>query len=357
MLKNKWFNVSGAFASLVLYFLVFGSVATASPFYQGKTLTVLQGRSPGGTGDLRTRAVIKYLKKHLAGNPTIVSKYRPGGGGTGAANHLANSVKGNGFTIANIGVGIYSSAILGGRGVRFKLDDFVSFGSAYAGGPRTLLIRGDLGLDSVEKLKSYRGLRFANRAVGHSTYIFDRMFAFVLDLQEPKWILGYSSPEIAPAIERGEADAQVQSIHTLLRRTPHWLKKGFSFPVIVKNLKGKGVESIPNFPQDTPTLDQYADTELKQGVMRFYFSSNPGTSAFLAPRGIPNGALKALNEAFDKIWKDPLFPGDYKRMTGEPADPVTGNEMDRSLQQVPKDPKVMKAYKRLIGGGPLPPSK
>lgn len=357
MLGGQWLIVSRAFVSLALCIVIFSSVATASPFYQGKTLTVLQGRSPGGTGDLRTRAVIKYLKKHLAGNPTIVSKYRPGGGGTGAANLLANTVKGDGFTIANIGVSIYSNAILGGRGVRFKLDDFVSFGSAYAGGPRTLLIRAGLGLDSVEKLKTYRGLRFANRSVGHSTYIFDRMFAFVLDLQEPKWILGYSSREIGPAIERGEADAQVQSIYTLLRRTPHWLKKGFSFPVIVKNLKGKGVESIPQFPQDTPTLDQYADTELKRGVMRFYFSSNPGTSAFLAPRGIPDAALKALKEAFDKIWKDPLFPGDYKRMTGEPADPVTGDEMDRALQRIPKDPKVMKVYKRLIGGGPLPPSK
>lgn len=74
MLGGQWLIVSRAFVSLALCIVIFSSVATASPFYQGKTLTVLQGRSPGGTGDLRTRAVIKYLKKHLAGNPTIVSK-------------------------------------------------------------------------------------------------------------------------------------------------------------------------------------------------------------------------------------------------------------------------------------------
>jgi hypothetical protein len=39
-----------------------GAFAQA-PFYQGKTITVLQGREPGGTGDLRARAVTQFFAK------------------------------------------------------------------------------------------------------------------------------------------------------------------------------------------------------------------------------------------------------------------------------------------------------
>jgi tripartite-type tricarboxylate transporter receptor subunit TctC len=332
-------------------------MAQEAPFYQGKTLTVLEGRSPGGTGSLRAQAAVKYLQKYLPGNPAVVYQYMGGGGGIAAANHMAQGAKRDGLTIANIGGSVFSNAVLGSSGVRYKLDDFISLGSAYSGGPRTLLIRASLGLDTVEKVKAYKGLRFANRAVGHNTYVFDRVFSFILALNEPRWVLGYDSLEIGPAILRGEADAQVQSVHTLLRRNREWLKEGFTFPVFVKDVSGKGIEAYPEFPQGRPSLDQYADTQLKRGVLRFYYASNPGTSVFFVMKGIPDPALKALKEAFNRVWSDPRLPEEYERATGEPADPVTGEEIDRALEQIPKDPRVLTVYKQLIGAGAIPPSQ
>ena len=96
MLTRQWLMIGGAFLTLAT-----NSSAAGAPFYQGKTLTVIQGRTPGGTGDLRTRTVIQHLKRFLPGNPTIVSQYMPGGGGTLAANHLANVAKRDGLTIGN----------------------------------------------------------------------------------------------------------------------------------------------------------------------------------------------------------------------------------------------------------------
>lgn len=49
-------------------------------FFQGKTITVIQGRDPGGTGDLRVKALFPFLQKYIPGNPTIVSEYMPGAG-------------------------------------------------------------------------------------------------------------------------------------------------------------------------------------------------------------------------------------------------------------------------------------
>jgi len=177
-------------------------VVGAEPsFYSGKTVTLLIGTSPGGLGDLRYRTVANYLfKKYLPGIRSIVYKYMPGGGGVGAANFMATA-KRDGLTIGASGAGIILNAIGNTPGVRYKLDDFIFLGAASSDQPFVLIIRPGLELDTVEKLRAYKGLRFAQRSVGHTLYVIDRVFAFILELREPRWILGYSNPEINIAIE------------------------------------------------------------------------------------------------------------------------------------------------------------
>ncbi|HEY3165689.1 MAG TPA: hypothetical protein VGK57_00570, partial [Candidatus Binatia bacterium] len=41
-------------------------------FYDGKTITLIAFTAPGGSGDLRVKAVVPFLKKHIPGNPTVV---------------------------------------------------------------------------------------------------------------------------------------------------------------------------------------------------------------------------------------------------------------------------------------------
>ncbi len=52
-----------------------------SPYYQGKTITFMQGRDPGGVGDLRNKVMFQFMQKYIPGHPTIISEYMPGGGG------------------------------------------------------------------------------------------------------------------------------------------------------------------------------------------------------------------------------------------------------------------------------------
>ena len=44
-----------------------------APFYQGKTITIVQAREAGGTGDLRVRAQVPFLRKYIPGNPNDLS--------------------------------------------------------------------------------------------------------------------------------------------------------------------------------------------------------------------------------------------------------------------------------------------
>ena len=115
------------------------------------------------------------------------------------------------------------------------------------------------------------------------------------------------------------------------------------------------MEEIPN---DTPTLEQFANTKMKQDLMRYENALAPSTAPYIAPKGIPAEAMAALKQAFSKIWSDSQFPAGYSRVAlGDPGDPVTGEQIQRALEMRPKDPEVDKLYRQLIGGGPLPPSQ
>jgi len=303
------------------------------------------------------QAVVKYFQKYLPGNPAIVYQHMSGGGGTAAANHMASVAKRDGLVMGNIGSSMFTNAVLGAAGVRYKLDDFIYLGSASSGGPYTLITRAPLGFNTVEKLKAYPGLRFAQRSVGHTMYILDRMYAYILELKEPRWVLGYGESELDLAMSKGEADAQSNNVHTILKESSHWMGGDYIFPFVMKNAQGRGLETAPQFPQNLPSLERYADTELKRAVLRFHNASRPTSAPYFVPKGIPEPALKALKEAFERVWKDPQFIKEYSTTTGEPADPMTGEEIEEVLRQLPKEPRIKEIYTQIIAAGPLPPAR
>src|SRR5262245_44587366 len=164
-------SLSGSVVSLVLA-LAFLPVSgwAQTPFYQGKTITVVQGRDPGDAGDMRVKAVIPLMQKHIPGNPTIISEYMPGGGGRKAANHLFRVAKPDGLTIANIGAGFLANAVLGESGVQYDIDKFVYLGSPYRASHYVFLTRSVLQLNNLEKLRTTPGLRLGAQSVGHTIH-------------------------------------------------------------------------------------------------------------------------------------------------------------------------------------------
>ncbi|MGH7928311.1 MAG: Bug family tripartite tricarboxylate transporter substrate binding protein, partial [Candidatus Binatia bacterium] len=78
-MKKKTRVLTAASIGLVLS-LVLVDHPRADEFYEGKTVTIVQGRDPGGTGDMRVRALLPFLEKYIPGHPTIVNEYMPGGG-------------------------------------------------------------------------------------------------------------------------------------------------------------------------------------------------------------------------------------------------------------------------------------
>src|SRR5687767_15329836 len=118
-------------AALVALLICFASSSgfSQAPFYQGKTIMIIRGSAPGGVGEMRTRAVANYLKKHVPGSPTVLIEFMAGGGGTKAANHLYRGARADGLVIGSAPSGMVSSAVLGEAGVQYDLDKFIYLGS------------------------------------------------------------------------------------------------------------------------------------------------------------------------------------------------------------------------------------
>ena len=109
--------------------ILFSSRADSqAPFYQGKTVIVIVSTSPAGTGDLRVKALMPFLRKHIPGNPTLVLEYMDGGGGRKAANYMFRNARPDGLTVGAMSSGVISLNIMRESGVLYDLDKFIYLG-------------------------------------------------------------------------------------------------------------------------------------------------------------------------------------------------------------------------------------
>jgi len=325
-----------------------------SPFYRGKTITIIQGRSPGGTGDLRVRALIPFLQKYIPGNPTIVAEYMPGGGGRKAANHIYRAARPDGLTIGNSGAGMVSNAVLGESGVEYDADKSIYLGTINSRTSYIFLTKRDLGLGTLEKLKAYSGLRIGAQSVGHDIYINGRMFAWLLDLKEPKFVTGYSGPEIDVALMRGEVDARAQIADNVPHRSPEWIEKNLmDFHAIFEFPKGFRFRH-PVF-DPLPVLQDFARTELEKKVLLMFVNFRLIGSPYIAPPNTPKERIEILKDAFGKALKDPQLWPTLKKLVGAEPEPLLPDEQAKTVQETPRDPEVIKLFKRIAGGEALPP--
>ena len=53
----------------------------AAPFYEGKTIRIIVGTSPGGGYDTYTRLIARHFSNHIPGKPAIIVDNMPGAGG------------------------------------------------------------------------------------------------------------------------------------------------------------------------------------------------------------------------------------------------------------------------------------
>jgi tripartite-type tricarboxylate transporter receptor subunit TctC len=327
-----------------------GRSSAQTAYYQGKTLTILRGGSPGGYGDLQARALIPYLKKYIPGEPTIILEHKQGAAGRTAINYIYASTKPDGLTIGAVGNVLVSGPILGLAGSNYDLDKLIYLGSTESGSPTAFVTRKELGLDSVEKLRAATGLRIGANSVGHITYINGRLAAYLLGLKEPKFVVGYSSPERDVALIQGEVDGGSMSSATM-QQNPSLAEK-VHFHTVITVPKGR---YIAPYSRATPEIDSFAKSETEHRLLNLYRAFDyPRWPYILAP-GTPKELVSILREAMAKSFKDPGFAKEFKKLTGVDPSPITAETIEAAIKAVPRDPETIALYKHLADPGPMPP--
>jgi hypothetical protein len=179
-----------------------------------------------------------------------------------------------------------------------------------------------------------------------------RLFAYVFGLKEPKFVTGYSGPEIDLALMRGEVDARPNLAETLLRRNPHFVEKGLmDFHAILEAPLGK---KHPRFAH-LPELGTFAKSEGSRNVLELFRSSRNVGGPYILPPGTPKERADILKEAVRKAFNDPGFRGEYKKLVGDDLAPVMAEEVEKAIKALPRDPETIELYKKIAGPGPLPP--
>jgi tripartite-type tricarboxylate transporter receptor subunit TctC len=319
-------------------------------FYQGKTITIVQGRNAGGSGDLRVRAMVPLLQKYIPGNPTIVQEYMPGGGGQKSGNFIYGSAKPDGLTIGNSGGGMVAAAVLGGKGVQYDIDKLIFLGSPYSSTHYIFLTRKEVGLSSLEKLRAASGVRIGAQSVGHTIYNIGRVFAWLLDLKNPNFITGYSTPERDAAFFAGELDAFGTADDHLIRNM-EWVRSR-KVDVHAMLAVPKGLKH-PDF-QNLPDLEEFAKSDSQRKVLTLFRNFRLTGSPFFAPPGTPPERIAILSQAIEKTFKDPAFAKEYKKVVGDDPTPLTPEENQKAIRELPRDPETIALFNKLSGPGPLP---
>ena len=318
-----------------------------TPYYAGKTITIIRGGGPGGSGEFQSRALMPYLKKYIPGNPTIVMEFMNGASGRKAANYFYTA-KADGLKIASAGAMI-PGPILGLPGSNYDIDKFIYLGSTETGNPYVFFTRKAAGIGDLEKLRSTSGLRIGAHSVGHSVYVTARLFAYYLDFKDPKFVVGFTDPEMDVAMSAGELDARTTSnLDSLFRKD---MKDAILFHATISNPKGKTDRRLPGLSD----LDSFARNDRERQVLDLLRAFQvPRWPHHLSP-GTPPELVKILREAMAKTFQDPGFQQDFKKLMGREPTPLTGEEVEKAVRELPRDAEVIALYKQLADGGPLPP--
>jgi tripartite-type tricarboxylate transporter receptor subunit TctC len=327
------------------------SALSQTSFYQGKTVKIIVAATPGGTGDFRVRALAPFLRKYIPGNPTVILEFMDGSGGRKAANYMYANARPDGLTLGSLSGGVIALSILGETGVMYDADKFIYLGSPESVSHQIIYTRKELGLDSLEKLRAASGIRIGAQSVGHVAYVAARFFAYFLNMKDPKFIAGYTAPEVDAALLRGELDARSNNPTSVLRRNPEWVEKGLmNFHSILEAPKGA---KHPRFAH-LPEIESFAKSEREVKLLSMWRAFRLLGSPYVLPPGTPKDRVKILEEAIALGFKDREFHREYQKIVGDDADPIMPEAMAKVVKDTPRDAEVIETLKKLSGAGPLP---
>ena len=140
--------------------------------------------------------------------------------------------------------------------------------------------------------------------MGHDIYITGRLFAYLMNLKEPRFVTGYGGPEIDIALARGELDGRANAAETLAQRNFEEIKKGLlDVHALVEIPKGNRPDGFERLPE----IEGFAKSDTERKLLTMYRAFRlVGTPYVLAP-GTPKLQVQILQKQCKKHSRTRIF--------------------------------------------------
>jgi len=341
-------SVQVLMATLLCILVSPGSALPQTPYYQGKTITIITGSLAGELFDLYARTVGQFMVKHIPGNPNIIVQNMPGAGHIIAANYVYNIAKPDGLTLAGTLSTLYIDQLVGQPEVKYDWAKFSWIGNA-GKSPQMMYMRADTLYKTIEDVRNAKEPpKCGSTGISNSAYVVPKLLEETVGAKF-NVVLGYQGGSaIDLAVERGEVVCRAFSTEAYFSREPFhtWRKKGFA-RVLVQGGKNRD-ERLPDVPTINEVMDKYNAPESGRRLVTVMLAAGEFFRPHYGPPGIPPERVKILREAYMKTMKDPEFLAEAKKRKLEIA-PTSGEEMDALIKEVmSQPPETIERMKKLL---------
>jgi tripartite-type tricarboxylate transporter receptor subunit TctC len=334
----------------VLIFLFSQSlVAAQTPFYQGKTITIIVSTKAGDVYDLYPRLVAEFMPKHIPGNPNIIIQNVPGAAGLIGTNQIYNVAKPDGLTFGATYPALYFEQLVKRPEVKFDWTKFIWIGSTINSNS-LMYMRADTPYKSVEDVRTASTPpKCGATGVTSSAYYMPKLLEQAVGAKFDV-VAGYvAGQDIDLAVERGEVQCRAFTINAFFAREPFitWRKK--NFVNVLYQTGSKRDERLKNIPLFNELMDKYKTNEETRRLAKVVLASDEFGRPLVFPPGVPADRVKIIRDAFDKTIHDPALLAEAKRRHLD-IDPATGVELDALAKEVmTATPDIIEKVKKLIG--------
>jgi tripartite-type tricarboxylate transporter receptor subunit TctC len=310
-----------------LSLVVFTSVARSEEpvSFEGKTVTMIIGSSPGGGTDTSGRLIANFLAEHLPGKPKILVRNIPGAQGMTAMNYFVQQVVPDGLTIT-MGASTQGDPLFY-RVPQSHYDPtkFLIIGGVGRGGS-VLVIRKDAEkrLHDKKEAPAMMGALSGVPRSGMQTTAWGIEFLG----WNAKWVTGYpSTSAINVALQRGEVDMTSTSNLFLIQQ----LVADGRFKILTQSgqLQNGDMQGRPDFGE-APMITQLMQGKLKTAVEQQafnYWASITALDKWVAlPPGTPDAYVKIYRQAFEVAVQNAQFLEMGKKIS-EDFEPMTWQDV------------------------------
>lgn len=305
---------------------------SAADFYKGKQIDVIVGSLAGGGYDQYARVLARFMPAHLPGNPQMVVKNNPGGGGRAAMNQVYN-VSAKDGTVIGITTRNVTWDPLYGEQASFDPTKLNWLGSLNSDTSLCVVwhTTPHKTLDAVKANEVLMGS--GGPTISDSVHV--KLLNHIANTKL-KLVLGYKgSTDVHLAMERGEVQGRCGlTWGSIQARYGHWMAEK-KISLIAQFALNKNAD-LP----DVPFIMDIAQTPEQKQMIELLLAANEMGRPFFTPPGVPADRVEALRTAFVATAKDPKFIAETEKQAME-LQLMTGEEVENLVKRVYASPKAI----------------